>query len=252
MQRLFQIPLFRKWAKKGYYTFVKLEEGYIGHLLSPDKKVLGGIFKGLQYPQFESSGSGLVTKLLGSYEDELHPFIQQMAKNNYSIIIDVGCAEGYYAVGLAKMFSRASVFAYDIDKVALSRCGKMASVNKVREKVVLKEECNKEELYGFSTSPRGFIICDCEGYENELFDEPLANALKNFDLIIELHDHVVPGIKAKIESAFKNTHQISYVTSRLKSVNDYPLMKNLPPEYQQDRYLIDRDRRMEWATITAR
>src|SRR5436190_882004 len=103
MQQLFQIPLFRKIAKKGYYTFVKLEEGYMGHLLSPDKKVLGGIFKGLQYPRFESSGSGLVTKLLGSYENELHPFIQQLGANKYTEIIDIGCAEGYYAVGLAQM-----------------------------------------------------------------------------------------------------------------------------------------------------
>src|ERR1043165_6627000 len=144
MQQLFQIPLFRKYARKGYYTYVKWEEAYMGGILSPDKKVLGGIFKGLQYPAFKSSGSGLVTKLLGSYEDELHPFIKSLSSNQYSDIIDIGCAEGYYAAGLALLFPGAKIFAYDIDAVALERCAAMAEINGVQKRMNLRKRCGKE------------------------------------------------------------------------------------------------------------
>jgi ribosomal protein L11 methylase PrmA len=250
MEQLFQIPFFRKYTRKAYYTYTKWEQAYIGNLLSPEKIVLAGIFKGLQYPGFESSGSGLVTKLLGSYEDELHPFIQQLSSNNYSEIIDIGCAEGYYAIGLAKMFPKATINAFDIDKEALDRCRKMGELNGVQFRMILKDRCDKNVLRNMLIRERGFILCDCEGHESDLFDEEIAAGLKNCDLIIELHDHIVPNIKMKIERAFRNTHHINYVVSRLKSINDYPLMQKLPAEYQQDRYLIDRDRRMEWACIT--
>ncbi|MES2622330.1 MAG: class I SAM-dependent methyltransferase [Bacteroidota bacterium] len=251
MSKLFHIAFFRKFAKKAYYTYVKWEEAYLSMLLSPERKVLAGMFKGLQYPQFESSGSGLFIKFIGSYEDELQPFIQKLSVNNYSEIIDIGCAEGYYAVGLANMFPQAKVYAYDIDKVALNRCRQMATLNKVNSRIELREKCDKIGLQNFPFTGNGLIICDCEGYEDELFDEATAKSLKNCDIIIELHDHLVPDIKFKIESAFKNTHKVEFVISRLKSVKDYPLFARLPLEYRQDKYLFERGTQMEWAVITS-
>src|SRR5262245_45426434 len=59
-----------------------------------------GPFKGLAY--FDETVWGSITpKWLGSYEAELHPAIEEIISRPYETIIDVGCAEGYYAVGLA-------------------------------------------------------------------------------------------------------------------------------------------------------
>ena len=52
-------------------------------------------------------GSVLIPKLLGSYEQELQPLLQRLAAQNYSEIVDIGCAEGYYAIGLGGCFPRA-------------------------------------------------------------------------------------------------------------------------------------------------
>ncbi|MBT8196145.1 MAG: hypothetical protein KJO64_06945, partial [Bacteroidia bacterium] len=59
--------------------------------------VLNGPFKGLKYSSDNSFGSAFYPKLLGVYEKELHVVFNQIQNNNYSEIIDVGCAEGYYA-----------------------------------------------------------------------------------------------------------------------------------------------------------
>src|SRR6478752_2830493 len=80
-------------------------------------KILGGPFAGMEYVSVATEGA-LVPRLLGSYESELHPHLQAFAEEGLDCVIDVGCAEGYYAVGLARMMPDVAVHAYDIDEKA--------------------------------------------------------------------------------------------------------------------------------------
>src|SRR5215208_3855790 len=65
-----------------------------------DLKVLSGIFAGMRYVR-DAVGGQLYPKLLGTYELELVPVIQALNRKRVARIVDVGAAEGYYAVGLA-------------------------------------------------------------------------------------------------------------------------------------------------------
>lgn len=168
---LFRIPFFKVLFRKTYFVVVKFHELYLTSLLAPQKEVLSGIFKGLKYPSYRSFGSSLLPKLLGSYEDELHLFFQKFSQNKYSDIVDVGCAEGYYAVGLALLFPEAKVCAYDISPKALNLCKKMAILNKTYDRTDFKQKCDRDVLLNFQVKGRGLLICDCEGYESELFDK---------------------------------------------------------------------------------
>ena len=250
-QQLLANPIIYKISKKVYYELTKFEDADIAKLLSPDKKVIGGIFKGLTYPDYQSSGSSLFTKIIGSYEDELDPFFGNISLNKYSEIIDIGCAEGYYAVGLSMLHPLSKIYAFDIDSIALDRCKKMAEVNDVFDRINFGAKCDKSTLKQFQFTGRGLIICDCEGYEAELFDAETASVLKNSDLVIELHDNVVPKIKSQIENAFSKTHKIAYIESKLKSIKQYPVLSTLPTKYQEDKNLIERGTMQEWAIITA-
>ena len=60
----------------------------------------------------EAICSSLVPKLLGSYESELHQVLNQILETDYQNVIDIGCAEGYYAVGLALRLPNARVYAW--------------------------------------------------------------------------------------------------------------------------------------------
>ena len=40
----------------------------------------------------------LIPRLLGTYECELHPHLAALSAEGLDCVIDVGCAEGYYAV----------------------------------------------------------------------------------------------------------------------------------------------------------
>ena len=72
-----------------------------------------GVFAGMSYPDGKSTGSVLVPKLLGSYEVELEPVWKSLFTSDYDTIVDVGCAEGYYAVGFARRRPASHIFAYD-------------------------------------------------------------------------------------------------------------------------------------------
>ena len=54
-----------------------------------------GPLKGLDFLPQSAEGCH-VAKLLGCYEQPLQPFIETAIQANYPIILNIGCAEGYY------------------------------------------------------------------------------------------------------------------------------------------------------------
>jgi hypothetical protein len=60
-------------------------------------RVQGGLFADLKLLP-HAVGSALAPKLIGSYEAELHPIFDRIFRKPYKRVIDIGCAEGYYAV----------------------------------------------------------------------------------------------------------------------------------------------------------
>jgi len=91
-------------------------------------RVLSGPFKGLRYLDEIVCGP-IMPKWLGSFECELHAIIEQIRNTQYSAVINVGCAEGYYAVGLAKLFPQVQVFGFDIDPLSRRQTRKLAKLN---------------------------------------------------------------------------------------------------------------------------
>jgi hypothetical protein len=77
--------------------------------LFPTLRVAGGPFQGLHYPHRRSVGSAPLPKLLGSYESELHAALEQLLTEEHETVVDIGCAEGYYAVGLGLRLSKAEI-----------------------------------------------------------------------------------------------------------------------------------------------
>jgi len=185
------------------------------------KTVLNGPFKGLKYSSFTSAGSCIIAKIVGSYESELSDVVQEIIANSYEKIINIGCGEGYYANGLAIKCGQAKVYAYDTDKVARDICGEMAALNGVADRVQIGSEFMHTTFDDFDLSEKCLIICDCEGFEYELFNEQTILRLGECDLLIETHDFVNIDISTRLEKLFATTH---HVTS-IKSIDDYQKAK---------------------------
>ena len=176
-------------------------------------QVLNGPFSGMLYPEMSSLGSTFIPKLIGSYEAELHPIIEELIGKGYHEIWDVGCAEGYYAVGFAIRSKDSFVRAFDIDPNSRINCLKMAKLNSVENRVQISEKCTAETI-NESDFSKGLIISDCEGYEYDLI-KTVNLKEKNLDFLIEVHEWPIDSnMDKKIRSLFQETHQVQIVTSK--------------------------------------
>lgn len=173
--------------------------------------VMNGPFKGMKYPGLNSICSAVYPKLLGSYELELLSTIETILRRDYDCIVDIGCAEGYYAVGIGRHMQNARVYVFDTCKEALQLCCEMAELNGVR--IVAGGHCSKETIMKLDLGRKAIIVSDCEGYEVELFDEELALTLGAHDVLIESHDFLDINSTKKLLDVFSRTHDCIVVES---------------------------------------
>jgi SAM-dependent methyltransferase len=187
--------------------------------------VQGGPFAGMRLPA-ETSWGFLPPLLVGSYEEELHPIIEELIATAPTRIIDVGCAEGYYAVGLARRLPQADAYAFDIDPRAQLLAGETAKANAVDERVHIGGRCTAERLNELITTET-FVIVDCEGCETELLRPDRAPSLRRASVLVELHDFIDPRTSSVVLRRFRETHSIDLIPARERIPTDYPAVRQL-------------------------
>lgn len=179
----------------------------------PDYVVKHGVFKGMKYPNTDTAPYLLFPKLLGSYEAEIEPILKRICDEEYTEIVNIGCAEGYYAVGLALRIPSATVYAYDVNEKAIKFCKEMAKLNGVEDRLITGSFCDTEILKSIPFTKKGLIICDCEGCEKELFTDEIIHLFAKQDYLIELHDFIDITISSQIRERFEKTHTIEVIQS---------------------------------------
>jgi 23S rRNA U2552 (ribose-2'-O)-methylase RlmE/FtsJ len=193
--------------------------------------VQSGPFQGMAYLT-RAAGSALVPKLLGCYESELHPWIASLCKNAFSQIVDIGCAEGYYAVGLARMIPSSVVVGYEIDPVAARLCAELAKLNGVDARVEVRGKCTVDKLRE-DLWPNALIFSDCEGFEGELLNPERVPQLASSTMLIEVHEGFRPGVTQLIRDRFSRSHTIEFTSSSPRCVSDYRQLCSMSREEQE-------------------
>jgi hypothetical protein len=215
-------------------------------------EVIRGVFKGLKYPDLISFGSTLFPKLAGTYEYCLKKYFESEDFQKYQLIVDIGCAEGYYAIGSLLINKSAEVIAIDTDPKALLFCEEMAKLNNVQQRITFRSEFVWSLLDGHLQKNKQdvLIICDCEGCEFDLFDATYLPVIRSCNFIIELHDFVKPGAKEKLISEFNATHEV-HIETEIEDPHFrmVPWAKSLQREITLSEH---RPLRMEWMILRKR
>src|SRR5687767_10884516 len=98
--------------------------------------VQSGPFVGLAYTPEVLKSRHAVPNLLGIYECHLWPVIESI-DDSFKLIVDIGTAEGYYAVGLARRY-RLPVYAFEANPLEARMCKRMAVANGVPDLVSVR------------------------------------------------------------------------------------------------------------------
>ena len=107
--------------------------------------VMAGPFSGMRYIE-SSIGSALIPKLLGIYERELAPCIEEICRNRPELVVDLGAAEGYYAVGLARRLPDSRIIAFELEELGRRDLLRLAQLNGVADRVEIRGTCAPADL----------------------------------------------------------------------------------------------------------
>ncbi|HEY3948770.1 methyltransferase [Phenylobacterium sp.] len=196
------------------------------YIMHHGAKIWGGPFAGMEYVNAATEGC-LVPRLLGTYESELHPHLAAFAAAGLDCVIDVGCAEGYYAVGLARMMPQVTVHAHDIDERARAACTELAAKNDVSERVIVGGEFAPDGFEAFA-GRRVLVLVDTEGAEVDILQPALSPALAGMNIIVETHDLFRRDAMATMVERFSPTHDIVRVDQQPKTLDMPDWLKALP------------------------
>ncbi len=189
-----------------------------------------------------------VPMVMGSFECELHPTLERLLAAPFATIVNIGCAEGYYAVGLAMRCPRAQIIAYDIDPAARENCVELAALNGVEGRVAIRGECTAHalsELPGQGV----LIVCDCEGAEVDILDPAVAFQLRSATMLVELHDAVRAECTRTMLERFDASHDIEFIVARTRDVSHYHALGGL--SRRQKLVVLDERRlgQQQWAIL---
>jgi hypothetical protein len=170
-----------------------------------------GPFAGMSYHSGGCGGS-MAAKLLGSYEYELHNSVAALLHHDFDKVINIGCAEGYYAVGLARSKPNTRVFAYEMDVSQRRRVSWLATTNGVLDQLTLLGTCSEELLIeNLKGSREILMVCDVEGAELDLLK------LDNFPtncrtwLVVECHKVNGRWTSEELIARFGDSHFIERI-----------------------------------------
>jgi len=182
-------------------------------------------------------GSAYVPKLLGTYERELNDRVETACALRFPLIIDIGAAEGYYAVGLARRNPGTRVVAFEMEEKGQLALKEMAELNRVNNRVEIMGKCEPDNLRSvLASSQRSLVLCDAEGAEETLLDPQQIPELMRAHVLVEMHDFIQPGLTDLVKNRFEATHRIQRINQQPRSRSDMPY-RTLATTLLPSRYL---------------
>jgi hypothetical protein len=166
-------------------------------------------------------------------------------------VVNVGCGEGYYAVGLARLLPGVQVYAFDTEELARSLCAQLAALNGVAERVLVGGKCEAARLRELA-GPGTLVLCDCEGGERELLRPELVPGLRQCDILVELHDAVSPGTSQAVLSRFEPTHEVTRIGHGGRDWTEHAALRDRPHLDQLLAMWEGRSGPTPWAWMTPR
>ena len=210
-----------------------------------------GPLKGYKIPE-ESHWGGLArpSMLLGMYEREVVDVLVEHSEDR-DILVDIGAADGFFAVGLVAcgIFKRS--YAFEISTNGRQVIKKSADINMVPHSVSVSGRFDKNFVARVEDLDlgRSVVLIDIEGDEFGLLDSVLIDQLRDAVVIVELHDfHFEDGgaLKSDLFARMKVHFELATITT---GARDLPRSEFLDALSDNERWLLcseGRARRMEW------
>ena len=210
-----------------------------GFTLSFPYVVQDGPFRGMKY-KCDSIWSSQYPKLIGSYEFELQEIIRYLLQKKFDTMINVGAAEGYYAVGWALACENSKIIAVDPLVAAQRELSSMAKQNNINDRIIIRTWVSTARLSSWIKG-KTLILMDCEGSEIGYLNHEQCKKLISTDVLVEIHDfYDHPNIGKQLVKRFIPTHRINFIYQEKRNHSDFPTISEY--DWNTQNYLLDEQR----------
>jgi hypothetical protein len=177
--------------------------------------------------------------IFGLYEIEVMQMLLNKP-NSYNTFVDLGAADGYYAVGLLKAKYFTNAYAFEINAKGRDVVSQNAELNCVSQKLQVYGEATQTfyEILSKEERESAVILVDIEGAEFDLLSESVFKQLNKAIFIVELHDFFFADGCKKTQDLINrssNTHRYTEVYMGSRNPSE---CKELNTLSDSDRWLI--------------
>jgi hypothetical protein len=228
--------LYLEMERRLFFRYVKRLRAAAGAKLGTETQhtVERGVFTGMKLHPESAFGVDQFTMLSGLYELELYNLIASAAKKDYDAFVDVGCANGFYAVGFARISQRSQVIAYDIDELSRRTTALNAELNGVAHRIAIKKSATPDGLNSLiERYSKVFLLADIEGGEVGLIDPSKCPALYKCDLLVEVHGRTDETAEI-LRTRFSETHSFRLVSRGSRN----PFELELPCHFEDEAWVL--------------
>lgn len=223
----------------------------IAHAIAGDRRVSGGPFVGLQLRDPLAEIDVPAAKLIGSYEQEIADVFSAAVAAGPPTFVDVGCADGYYAVGMAHASPSTTTYAFDLAASARRVCRETAQANAVAERVHIAGRCDARALRRLPLKD-ALVLIDIEGAEVDFLNSEAVELLASAQVVVEVHEDDIPGAGDRLRTRFAATHTAAVVTQVPRTASEYPQLAELSDERARLAIAEHRGPALHWLVLTPR
>jgi len=174
---------------------IYLEDLVLAETLST---VVSGPFSGMKLSKnskWSRKVRDIPSKLLGMYEQEVQNKLVNLQKmNKKKYLINLGGGDGFYAIGVTKNNLFEKVIVYESDSLSRDIIDQNARLNKVENKLTIKEKAEesflKEDFFKNINLKDCIFLIDIEGDEFKLLNSTNFSKLSDTIMIVEFHDSI--------------------------------------------------------------
>jgi hypothetical protein len=205
--------------------------------------ILAGPFAGVLLEKLNWGRRDFIAYSGGIYEQEVLSYFVH-TKGQFKTFIDIGAADGYYAVSTLKNDFFEYVHAFEKSSTSREIIRFNAQRNQVSHKLNIngKFDISFEKYLGMDFDWEStLILSDIEGAEFELFDSELLSEISGAHILIELHKRNRSDVEIqKFQELLAEFNVISFIKSDERNVYKFA---DYNPMSEDLRYLMSSDGR---------
>ena len=186
--------------------------------------------------------------ILGLYEQEVLTNLNE-APDRFRVFVDVGAADGYYAVGLLHNGKVDRSVAFEAIPACRSAIARLAAENGVGDRITILGAASNRFIDDLTAqnirSHETMVLMDIEGAEFRVLTEEVFAFLKGSLIIVETHPHIYADPEGEMEGLIRRASTTHQVTAWLSGArNPWPI-KELEGYAEIDRWILCSEARQE-------